>query len=79
MRSFFYFQNGFRSSRSSADLLTVLFDRIARTFHRSEATHAVAFHISKAFGRVLVFFTNLKSYRISGQLFGFISSFLSNR
>ena len=28
---------------------------------------------------MLVFFTNLWSYGISGQIFGFISSFLSNR
>ena len=28
---------------------------------------------------MLVFFTNFKSYRILGQLFGLISSFLSNR
>ena len=28
---------------------------------------------------MLVFFTNLKSYGISGQIFGLISSFLSNR
>ena len=29
---------GFRSSRSTADLLTVVSDRIARAFNRSEAT-----------------------------------------
>ena len=28
---------------------------------------------------MLVFFTNVKSYGISGQIFGLISSFLSNR
>ena len=32
------FQYGFRSSRSTADLLTVVSDRIARAFNRSEAT-----------------------------------------
>ena len=32
------FQYGFRSSRSTADLLTVVSDRIARTFNRSGAT-----------------------------------------
>ena len=31
-------QNGFRSSRSTADLLTVVSDRIARAFNRSGAT-----------------------------------------
>ena len=30
-------QYGFRSSRSTADLLTVVFDRIARAFNRSRA------------------------------------------
>ena len=52
------FQYGFRSSRSTADLLTVVSDRIARAFNRSGATLAVALDISKAFG-MLVFFTNL--------------------
>ena len=46
------FQYGFRSSRSTADLLTVVSDRIARAFNRSEATRAVALDISKAFKRV---------------------------
>ena len=47
------FQYGFRSSRSTADLLTVVSDRIARAFNRSGATGAVALDISKAFDRVL--------------------------
>ena len=46
------FQYGFRSSRSTTDLLTVVFDRIARAFNRSGATRAVALDISKAFDRV---------------------------
>ena len=46
------FQYGFRSSRSTADLLTVVSDRIARAFNRSGATGAVAFDISKAFNGV---------------------------
>ena len=46
------FQYGFRSSRSTADLLTVVFDRIARAFNKSGATRAVALDISKAFDRV---------------------------
>ena len=57
----FYFQYGFRSSRSTADLLTVVSDRIARAFNRSGAIRAVALDISKlltGFG-MLVFFTNL--------------------
>ena len=46
------FQYGFRSSRSTADLLTVMSDRIARASNRSGATRAVALDVSKAFDRV---------------------------
>ena len=46
------FQYGFRSFRSTADLLTVVSDRIARAFNRSGATRAVALDISKTFNRV---------------------------
>ena len=75
------FQNGFRSCRSTADLLTVLSDRIARVFNRYEATRAVAVDISKAFDRVwhAGLLHKLNSYGISGQMLGLISFFLSNR
>ena len=75
------FQYGFRSSQSTADLLTVVSDRIARAFNRSGTTPAVALDISKAFDRVwhAGLLHKLKSYGISGQTFGLISSFLSNR
>ena len=75
------FQYGFRSSQSTADFLTVVTDRIARAFNRSGTTQAVALDISKAFDRVwhAGLLHKLKSYRISGQTFGLISSFLSNR
>ena len=78
---FTYFQYGFKSSRSTADLLTVVSDRIAQAYNRSGATQAVALDISKAFGRVwhAGLLHKLKSYGISGQIFGLISSFLSNR
>ena len=49
------FQYGFRSSRSPADLLMVVFDRIARVWgwgYRSGATQAVALDKSKTFDRV---------------------------
>ena len=46
------FQYGFRSSRSTADLLTIVSDRIARAFNRSRATRAVALDISKDFDGV---------------------------
>ena len=75
------FQCGFGSSQSTADLLTVVCDSIARAFNRSGATRAVAVDISKAFDRVwhagLLY--KLKSYGISGQIFSLLSSFLSNR
>ena len=56
-------------------------DRIARTFNRSGATRTVALDISKPFDRVwhAGLLHKLKSYGISGQIFGLISSFLSNR
>ena len=56
------FQYGFRSSRSTAVLLTVVSDRIARAFNRSGAPQAVALDI---YPRLLteismqIFFTNL--------------------
>ena len=42
-------QYGFRPSKSTADLLTVVSDRITRAFNRSWATRAVALDISRAF------------------------------
>ena len=55
-------------------------DRIARAFNRSGATRAVALDKSKACDRVwhAGLLHKLKSYGISGQIFGLISSF-SNR
>ena len=69
------FQYGFRSSRSTADLLRVVSDKIARIFNRSGATQAVALDISKAFGRVWYtgLLHKLKSYGISGQIIGLFS------
>ena len=66
---------------STADILTVVSDRIARAFNRSGGTRAVALDISKAFDRVCHagLLHKTKSYGISGQIFGLISSFLSNR
>ena len=75
------FQYRFRSSQSTADLLTVVSDRIARAFNRSGANQAGALDISKAFDRVwhTGIYQKRKSYGISGQIFGLISSFHSNR
>ena len=56
-------------------------DRVARAFSRFGATRAVAPDISKAFERVwhAGLFHKLRSYGLSGQIFGLISSFRSNR
>ena len=53
----------------------------ARAFNRFGATRAVALDISKAFSRVghAGLLHNLRSYGISGQIFGFLFYFLSNR
>ena len=74
-------QYGFRSSQSIADLLTAVSDRIARAFNTSGATRAVALDISKGFDRVwhAGLLHKLRSCGISGQIFGLISFFLSNR
>ena len=66
---------------STADILTIVYDRIARAFNRSGGTRAVALDISKAFDRVwhAGLLHKLKPYGISGQIFGLISSFLNNR
>ena len=59
MACFSDFQYGFRSSRSTADVVTVVSDRISRAFNRSGATRAVSYpRLLTGFGR-LVFFTNL--------------------
>ena len=75
------FQYGFRSSQSTADLLTVASDIIARACNRLRATQAVPPDTSQVFDRVwhADFLHKLKSYGISGEVFGLISSFLSNR
>ena len=74
-------QYGLRPSQSTADLLTVVSDRIARAFNRCGPTWPVALDIPKAFDRVwhAGLLHRLKSYGISGQIFGLILSFLSNR
>ena len=62
-------------------VLTVVSDRIARAFNMSGATQAVALDISKDFSRVwhAGLLHKLRSFGISGQIFGLISSFLNNR
>ena len=60
-------------------LLTVVSNSIARAFNRSGAICAVA--LARTFGRVwhASLLHKPKFYGISGQIFGLISSFLSNR
>ena len=62
-------------------IFSVVSDRTARAFNRSGETRAMALDISKAFDRVwhAGLFHKLKSYGISGQIFGLTSSFVSNR
>ena len=76
---FYDFQYG--ASQSTADLATVVSDRIASALDRSGATQDVALDISKAFDRVWHAgpLQKIKSYGISGQIVGLIASFLSNR
>ena len=71
------FQYGFRSSRLTENLLTGVSEGIART----GATQTVAFDMTKVFNGVwhACLLHKLRSYGISGQIFGLISSFLINR
>ena len=71
-------QYGFRSSQSTADLLTVASNRIARAFSRFGAAQPVALYprLLTEFG-MLVFFTNLGLMEFQ-VISGLIYSFLSN-
>ena len=62
-------------------IFTVVSNRITRGFNRFGATRAVALNISNAFDKVwhTGLLHKLRSYGISGQISGLISSFLSNR
>ena len=70
------------SSRSTADLLRVVSEKIARAFNRSGTTQA---DISKAWYNQGFFqgfaglFLELTFYEVSGQIFSLTLSFLSNR
>ena len=54
--------HGFRSSRSTPDLLTVVSDRIAKAFNRSGATQAVALYIIQGFWQGLVCLSSSQNY-----------------
>ena len=79
--AFSHFQQSFRSSQSTVDLLTVVSDRIDRDFNSSGAPQARALDISNGFDRVwhAGILHKLKSYGISIQIFGLFFSFFSNR
>ena len=81
MALFSDFQYGFRSSPLIADLLIFVSDRVARAFNRSGAARTEALDISKAFDGVwhAALPYKRKFYGISGQIFGLISYFHSNR
>ena len=74
-------QYGFRSSRSTADVLTVITHRVSEALDEGFMTRAVALDISKAFDKVWHRGLLLKLSRngISGNVLGIIESFLSNR
>ena len=71
------FLYSFKSSRSTADVLTVVSHRIVRDFNWYEATRAVALNISKSFdrGSYAGFLHKFSSYGISGQILDPTSSF----
>ena len=74
-------QYGFRSKRSTADLLTVITERISASLDKKGEARLVALDISKAFDRVWHpgLLHKLRSYGISGKIFDTIKSFLSDR
>ena len=80
MGVFSNFQDGFRSSGLTADLLTVVSDRIARAFNRSGATITVTLNISRIFNSVshAGILHKRKPYEIFGQLFCLILPFPSS-
>ena len=72
---------GFRSARSTADLLTLITDKIYHALVKCGEAKLIALDISKAFDEVWHkgLFHKLRSYGVSGKVFDIIKSFLSNR
>ena len=62
------FQYGFRSSRSTADLLTVVSDRIARAFNRSGATRGLTFSSKLDWGSYIVSIAKTVSKKIGALI-----------
>ena len=74
-------QYGFRSGRSTADLLTVITERVNCALDNSGQARAVALDISKAFDKVwhAGLIRKLEGYGVCGRVLRIISSFLSDR
>ena len=74
-------QYGFRRNRSTADLLTVITERIYRALDRCGEAKTVALDISKAFDRVWhsALLHKIRSFGISGKIYAILKSFLSER
>ena len=74
-------QYGFRSGRSTADVLTVITERVNSALDNSGQARAVALDISKAFDKVwhAGLLRKLEGYGICGPVLRIISSFLSDR
>jgi Reverse transcriptase (RNA-dependent DNA polymerase) len=74
-------QYGFLSERSTADLLTVLFQTWSDALDSGSEIRAVSLDISKAFDKVWHegLLTKLKAYGIDGPLLNWLTDYLSNR
>ena len=74
-------QYGFRSSRSTADVLTVVSHRISKALDSSFDGRVIALDISKAFDQVWHkgLLHKLTSYGITGRLNSTLKSFLLGR
>ena len=74
-------QYGFRAFRSTADILTVLSERIHNSLDASGETRALALDISKAFDKVwnAGLLDKLKAYGVVGPILSILESFLQER
>ena len=74
-------QYGFRAFRSTADLLTVLSERIYNSLDVGGETRAIALDISKAFDKVwhAGLLHKLQAYGVLGSVLNIITSFLQER
>ena len=75
------YQYGFRSGRSTADVLTVISERVYHALDACGETSAIALDISKAFDKVwhAGLLHKLKAYGVSGPFLDIIKYFLSDR